>query len=149
MVRNTNNTHNTHNNEYTQNITRKLQYIQNSILNDTHQKQKAIIALMITEAIVEIKQTEITLDIPYVTETHTEHITTISNMVKNAKATLIASLEELAGELNKRKVNEKRALLIIQKMLESNLYMNGVYYTISKWKSLSRSKIIKQTITVK
>lgn len=145
-MRNTNNTHNT---EYTQNIKKKLQYIQNSILNDTHQKQKAIIALLLTEAIVEIKQTEITLEVPFVTETHTEHITTISNMVKNAKATLIASLEELAGELNKRKVNTKRCLNAIQKMLESNLYMNGVYYTINKWRSLSRSKIIKQTITVK
>lgn len=132
-----------------ENITKDLQYIQSAILNDTHKKQKAIIALMITEAIVAVKESKITLEIPYVSDKNTHHITTISNMVKNVKATLISELEELNGELNRKKVNTKRCLNIIQKMLDSSLGMNGVQQTISKWRGLSRSKVIKQTITLK
>lgn len=132
-----------------ENITKDLQYIQSAILNDTHKNQKAIIALIITEAIVAIKESEITLEIPYVSEKNTDHITTISNMVMNVKATLISELEELNGELNRKKVNTKRCLNIIQKMLDSSLGMNGVQQTVSKWRGLSRSKVIKQTITLK
>lgn len=132
-----------------ENITKELQYIQSAILNDTHKNQKAIIALMITEAIVAIKESKITLEIPYVSEKNTDHITTISNMVMNVKATLISELEELNGELSRKKVNTKRALKIIQKMLDSSLYMKSVQCTINKWRGLSRSKVIKQTITLK
>lgn len=142
------NINNIENNNF-ENILKNVQYIQRSILNNTYKEQCGIIALLIVETITEIKETAISFDVPCVSGKGNSHLAVVTSRVKKAKASLIASLEELDGQLKRNKVNTKLCLVIIQKMLESNLYMDDVQDIIDNWKSSSRSEVIKRTINVK
>lgn len=131
------------------NIQTNLQYIQRSILNNTYKEQRGIIVVMIQETITAIKDVVITLEVPCVADKANSHLAVITSRVKKAKASMIASLEDLDGELQRNKVNTNCCVLIIQNMLDSSLYMDDVYEIINNWKGLARTEIIQRTITVK
>ncbi len=136
------------NNNIMEHIADQLQYIQKAIMEDTHQQQKGIIMLILSESISEVKGTTFTVDIPYVDERRTGHLKTFANAGKHAKAKLIASLEDLSGEINRHKINKNRCLKIIQRLLKSNLYKNDVQRLIDDWQTLGRNEVIKKPITV-
>ena len=127
-------------------IKQNIEYIQKSILNNTHREQGAIIALIISETITAIKEATFSYDVPCVPNKANAHFAVITNKVKQAKSSLISDLQELEGCLKRN--NTKRSLNIIQKMLDNNLYMNDVKRVIDNWKGLSRSEVTKKTLRV-
>lgn len=130
-------------------IEKNIEYIQSAIIKNTYKEQRGIIALLIAETIAAIKDVVITLQVPCVADKANSHLAVITSRTKKEKAKVIASLEDLDGELQRTKVNTKRCVCIIRNILDSNLYMDDVYEIINNWKGLSRTEIIQRTITVK
>ena len=128
-------------------IKQNIEYIQKSILNNTHREQQAIIALIISETVTTIKEATFSYDVPCVPNKSNAHFAVITNKVKQAKSSLISDLQELEGELKRN--NTKRCLNILQKMLECNLYMNDVQQVIDGWKGLTKKELTKKTLRIK
>lgn len=128
-------------------IHQKLNYIKNSLMNDTYKEQSAIIQMLISETIQLIRETSFVYEIPYNNSNHTAHIRTYANRGRKAKASLIVDLEELQIEL--KKGNVKRCLAIIDGMLSSDLYTSDVKKKTQQWQPIGRSKVETRFITIK
>ncbi|MFC7372444.1 hypothetical protein ACFQPF_12255 [Fictibacillus iocasae] len=117
------------------NIKQNLQYIGRSLLDDTYKEQSAILALLATETLELIRNMKMFYEVPYSSENHTNHFYTYTLKAKQEKSKLIAVMEEIQRELSINKTNVKRVLVLVQGMLQTNLYKNRVQASLDKWKN--------------
>ncbi|MEE6451713.1 hypothetical protein RAH41_14150 [Gottfriedia acidiceleris] len=111
-------------------IKQNLSYIEKSLLNETHKEQGAIIHLMFTETILRVKETTFIYEVPYSSENYQKHMYSFISISR--KATLLTDLEELHAEISKKNTNIKRSLVLVQKMLNNDLYKSEVKEVINK-----------------
>jgi hypothetical protein len=132
----------------TENVKQNLEYIQKSVLNGTHKEQSAILSVIVAETFEVIKNMKFFYEVPFSNDKNTNHFYTYSSMGKTSKAKLLADLEEIQNEISKRNTNTKHVLILIQSMLQTNLYKDGVQASINKWVNTSNFTTRYQLIYV-
>lgn len=129
-------------------IKQNLSYIEKSLLNNTHKEQGAIIHLMLEETVQEVKDLVFQYEIPYSSQKATYHVFAFVKRSKKAKASLLCDLRELQTELNRKNINVKRCLVVIQKALQTNLYQDEINRSINKWVNIGNNPTRSKIITV-
>lgn len=129
-------------------IKQNLRYIESSLINGTHKEQSGILQLIINDSITDAKRYSMTFTAPYVQETSKAHFLVFIQRIKKAEATLISELQELQAELIAKNGNEKRALSIVQKIIERNLFKIDVSEVLKKWQNTTSKEVQKQLIYV-
>lgn len=112
-------------------------YVQKSLRNGTHQTEQPMLTVLLNEALEEIQNTSWQFEVPCSSTEYKEHVKTYGDVARRYKAKLLVDVRKLQHEINKKNVNEKYCLNLIQNMLESNLYMNHVKEMIDKYQSKS------------
>jgi len=129
-------------------IKQNLRYIESSLINGTHKEQSGILQLIINDSIASAKQFSMTFKAPYVQETSKAHFLVFIQRIKKAESPLISSLQELQAELIAKNGNEKRALVIVQKIIDRNLFKIDVSEVLKDWKNNTSKESQKQLIYV-
>ncbi|QGQ47251.1 hypothetical protein [Metabacillus sediminilitoris] len=119
-------------------IKQNLQYIEKSIISGTLNEQKVIIAVILSEVIEAVKEFTFTYQVPV--SIYKGHLETFICLAEKEKSRLLADLQELHYELERKKTNEKRALQLVEKMLVTDLYKDEVQRSINKWVNVSPAK---------
>ncbi|MGD6815496.1 hypothetical protein ACQCVE_00280 [Metabacillus sp. 113a] len=116
-------------------IIQNLKYIEKCVQHGTYKESGAILALLICETLDLIKVSKVFCKVPYTSNKLTNEYYTFSNTARQSKAKLLCDLEEVRGELASKKTNEKRVLVLIQRMLQTELYNAGVQEAIGSGKT--------------
>lgn len=130
-------------------IKQNLCYIKRSLMNGTNKEQGAIIHLMLVETIEAVKETTFRYEVQYSSENYLKHNYTFITRSRMYKYKLLADLEELQCELSKRNTNVQRFLILLNKLLQNNLYQVQVNGVINKWTNTTAFKTKTKTLHVK
>lgn len=130
-------------------IKQNLSFIKRSLLNETHKENCVSIQLILVETILAVKETTFKYEVPYSSENYLKHHYTFLTRSRKCKYKLLADLEELKCELNRRNTNVKRCLTLINKLLQNNLYQNSVNGVINSWTNTTTFKTKTKTLHVK
>jgi hypothetical protein len=120
-----------------QEVYRNLTYVEKALRTGTYKAEKPMLTVMLNEALDEIQNTSLQFHVPCSSTEYTEHVRTYGDVARRYKAKLLVDVRKLQHEINKKSVNEKYCLHLVQKLLESNLYMNHVKAMIDKYQSKS------------
>jgi hypothetical protein len=132
-----------------QTIKQNLQYIQRSIVQETHFEQSAILDLMLLETVLAIRQHTFKYEAKYSSDINNSHFKIYIQRSRKAKYCLLADLEELTGELGKKNLNSKRCTAIIEKVLQNDLYQNDVKLVINRFRNTTQSSTKIKKLNVK
>ncbi|MFJ7738870.1 hypothetical protein ACIQ2D_21420 [Lysinibacillus sp. NPDC097287] len=122
-------------------VIKNLQYIQRSIDNNTYKEQSAIIHLLLTETIGEVKQLKFFYDAPYTSENYLKHHFTYIQLAKKEKAKVLSDLNELQDEFSKSNVNKNRVIKIVTTLLETRLGKQKIEGIMNRWQSKSHREV--------
>ncbi|BDG37241.1 hypothetical protein PcaKH15_31470 [Parageobacillus caldoxylosilyticus] len=103
-----------------------LLYVEKALRNGTYKAEAPMLTVLLEEALEEIKNTSFQFEVPCSSDTNIEHLKTYENLALKYKAKLLVDIRKLQHEINKKNVNGKYCLNLVQKIIESNLYMNHV-----------------------
>lgn len=127
-------------------IMQNLRYIESSLINGTHKEQSGILQLIINDAIADARLFSMTFQAPFSTETRKAHFFTFLDRIRKAEATLISALNDVQTELIAKNGSEKRALSIVQKIIERNMFKMDVADVMNKWRNTTVNKTQNQLI---
>lgn len=130
-------------------IKQNLKHIKVTIEAGTLQEQKASTARLIAEVTAQVKEATFKYSAEYVLEKNQYHFNPYVSLARKAKATLLADLQELQGELNKSATSEKGCEMILNKMLESNLHTVKVQNYIDRWVNTTTISTKQKDLLVK
>jgi hypothetical protein len=114
-----------------------LLYVEKALRTGTYKAERAMLTVMLNETFEEIQNASWQFEVPCSSTEYTEHVKTYGDVARRYKAKLLVDVRKLQQEINKKSVNEKYCLHLVQKMLESNLYLNHVKAVIDKYQSKS------------
>lgn len=132
-----------------QTIKQNLQYIQRSIVQETHFEQLAILDLMLSETVLALRQHTFKYEAKYSSDINNSHFKTYIQRSRKAKACLLSDMEEIAGELSKKNLNSKRCIALLEKVLKNDLYQNDVKLVINRFKNTTQSSTKMKKLNVK
>lgn len=127
-------------------INQNLKYIETSIVNGTYKQQETILKLMLKDTVEAVKKLDFTFRVPFTNDKNKQHFSTYINRALKMKATLLTNLEEIHAELFTKHGNSKRALTLVQKMINTKLYKNVVAGYIGRWKNATNFPIKNEII---
>lgn len=120
-----------------------LRYIQNELLKGNYAKNGAMLEYALEEATEAIKGNGFSYKMQYMHSNLLQHHVTYISFAKRFRAKVLSLLEELAINFRSKKCNEKRCLVIVAELIESNLYRDKVQKQINKYRNLSGITQIK------
>jgi hypothetical protein len=124
-------------NQHLNHVKHNLQYLKQALDTGTYQEQKPILQVLLAESIEAVRETTLNFDMYYDNDRYTYHVYAYVLRIKKAKAELIVMLQELQYELSRKQVNVKRSLLLVNRLLDTELNTKDVQETIEKWVSIN------------
>lgn len=120
-----------------------LNYLYKVLQGDNHRQYKPILLVILAETITEIRNQQFVYYVNYGTEQ--THVGTYKAYCKMNKYRLIADLEEIEMILRGKTVNIKRCVVLLDKVLNSNLYQQTAQRKVSRWQHVNPKAVINQT----
>lgn len=103
-----------------------LNYIQKKLLDGSYKNDMSLMQFALSNSIEAVRNTPFNYVIRHgTTKDKKGHIASYTAIAKRYKAKALCDLEDLQGELNSL-FSVKRCLVLIKKLLETNLYRNYV-----------------------
>ncbi|WP_368298542.1 hypothetical protein [Cytobacillus firmus] len=118
-------------------VLKNLKYIKRTIEDHTHVEQKAILSVLLSETIEEVRETTFKYEVPYIDysgDNSGGNLATYKDMGKRFKSKVLAELEEVQKQLNKKNTGVNRCLAILNNLINTNLYTDKVNAKIKQWK---------------
>ncbi|MGM0835417.1 MAG: hypothetical protein ACQEV7_04625 [Bacillota bacterium] len=127
-------------------VKQNLAYIKQTMENDTHREQSAIIHMLIEDILLSVKDHVFNYEVPYVMDKDKFHFKVFVSRSRQAKASLTCDLHELNHLITNKHTdkNIKRSVGIINKLLQNNLYQDEIHRTINKWINLAPKYEVKK-----
>lgn len=136
-------------NEHELSIQQDLKQVYKILKAGTHKENAGMLQVILSELIDNVRTNINRFEAPQTSEKETMHFSKFTKISRKAKSKTIAELEEVLGELTKRKPNIKRCLLLIEGIIESNLHTNSVVKLIDKWKPLQERNLKIKHMVIK
>ena len=126
----------------------KLSYILDAIKEGTIQNQKTMLLLNIIELKEAVENYTFSYQASYSAEKRKVHFYTYQSLGKRVIAKIISDLEEIERELKKRTTNEKRVIVLLKNLLDSDLYTVEFQRILNRWEHPTIKKLSYQTIYI-
>lgn len=130
-------------------IKQNLQYIKSAIDAGTLQEQKPIINVMLSEVVEAVRTITFYYDVQYSSENYQNHFSAFIRLSHKRKFMILADLEDLQSELQRRNTHEKLCSSILNNLIQSDLYACVVQDVIDSWHNTTTHKTRYKTIYVK
>ncbi|MEA1853027.1 hypothetical protein U9M49_07985 [Cytobacillus sp. OWB-43] len=111
--------------------------------SDGYQANIPSLLVLLAETIIEVRKQQFVYYVNYTSEE--SHISTYKAYCKMNKYKLLADLEEVEMILRSKTVNVKRCVVLLDKVLNSNLYQQTAQRKLSRWQHVNPKAVINQT----